>query len=415
MPRYAQLYEQVGESNDIGFLLETNPLAAALFLVSVARADLYGILPGEARDYRTRVCPAAAVPVEDVEVALQAMIERGMCTRYEANDRKYLYICSYHSYQQVRWDRTGRPSNPLPQDWVVPRTLVDSLDSEKRKTAAFYGLSVDLRPLPASSWSASGLTISGYISNKTGPGVVREYSGTSPGVLPGVLPTAAVSVSASVTAENDSETPSLASGSQLASELHPVLPAKGERDLAAGEKKVKDSDKARRAATLDKEIKKRSILAARLSKLTCSQQELFEELVAYHEEKKDGKPLTVSQQLGYLDIYRTNLEHHDPERVMHWVRESMARVDIDEPLRYAIGCVKREEEEAGGGNGGVKAGTGGNGNGSRLFPGGLGPWHTYEYEAMRLEEDAALKAGEYEKQGALATKMQAMRAKHEGG
>lgn len=62
MARYAQLYETVGESKDIGRLIETNPLAASLFMISLARADVYGILPADPWDFRTKVCPAAAVP-----------------------------------------------------------------------------------------------------------------------------------------------------------------------------------------------------------------------------------------------------------------------------------------------------------------------------------------------------------------
>ncbi len=41
MAHYAQVYESVGTSKDFAFLLEKHPLAAALFLASLPRADAY--------------------------------------------------------------------------------------------------------------------------------------------------------------------------------------------------------------------------------------------------------------------------------------------------------------------------------------------------------------------------------------
>ncbi len=205
MPHYAQLYEQVGESKDIGLLLETNPLAASLFVISLARADLYGILPGDPRDYRTRVCPAAAVPVAEVEKALAVLAELHMYLPYEANEKRYIYVMQYHAYQQVRWDRTGRPGTPLPRAWSVPHSLKEELTKEGEKTPAYFGLTNELAPLPESSWNSSGLTIRWRKSRQTGPGVVQESAGSSTGRLP--TSSVSASVSASTDSENDSALP----------------------------------------------------------------------------------------------------------------------------------------------------------------------------------------------------------------
>lgn len=195
MAKYAQLYETVGESKDMGRLLETNPLAASLFMISLARADVYGILPADPWDFRTKVCPAAAVPVGEVENALNLLCELGMYHRYKADERQLIYIMQYHSYQQVRWLRVGRPDQPLPDCWHVPDALKQEIRSDRRgnKLPEYFGLdSATMRPLPETAWTASGLQIKGRDDSRTTPGLLPDTSWTTP------------PISASASASNDS-------------------------------------------------------------------------------------------------------------------------------------------------------------------------------------------------------------------
>jgi len=127
--RYARLYSKAGESPEVGALLEENPLSVALFFLSVARADLYGILPAEPRRYRTLVAPSAALPVADVEAALADQEAAGWIRRYEDSDGKpLLHIVNYHAMQCVRWrNGVGPPEHELPEWWEPPEELLELL------------------------------------------------------------------------------------------------------------------------------------------------------------------------------------------------------------------------------------------------------------------------------------------------
>ena len=179
MAHYAVIYEQVGESGNVAELLETNPLAASLFLISLARADVYGILPGDPRDYRTRVCPAAALSLDKIQGALSDLERLGMYHLYDACGKKWAYIASYHEYQVVRWGRVGRPDNPLPQCWNTPSALTAELTrGGTGKLPEWFGLDGKSgKPLSEEAWNSSGLKVYGRDKSGSSPGVVRDQSG----------------------------------------------------------------------------------------------------------------------------------------------------------------------------------------------------------------------------------------------
>lgn len=126
MNRYAKLWHKSGESPDIGEALETNPLAVSLFCLSLPRADLYGILPGEARRYRAAVAPAAILTADVVEEAIQEQERRGWVVRYaDSAGETLLYIRHYHLYQEVRWrNGVGPPEHELPECWEPTRDFL---------------------------------------------------------------------------------------------------------------------------------------------------------------------------------------------------------------------------------------------------------------------------------------------------
>lgn len=138
--RYSRVCYQIGESPEIGELLETNPLAAALFPLAIARADLFGILPRERRRFRSRVCPAANLDLEAVEQALADLERLDLIRSYQDDDGKpLLQITNYHRHQVVRWGHgVGSPDEQLPHWWSTPVELQEWLDSGKcRKPEAW--------------------------------------------------------------------------------------------------------------------------------------------------------------------------------------------------------------------------------------------------------------------------------------
>lgn len=127
------MHSQTAENPDIGELLETCPLAAALFFLSWARCDLYGILPAEPRRYRSIVAPAAMLPPATVAEALDALEAHGFIRRYTTSDgTALLHILTYNKWQEVRWaNGVGPPENELPPWWEPPVEFLDWIVSDK--------------------------------------------------------------------------------------------------------------------------------------------------------------------------------------------------------------------------------------------------------------------------------------------
>ncbi len=127
MPRWAKLSERVGQDGVLCELAEENMLAALLFTWSLPAADVYGILPGDARQYHARVAPALSVSREAVQAAIDAQAQAGLVMSYEADGNRLIYIRNFHRHQDVKWKRVGSPEHPLPPDWRIPGKLRDLL------------------------------------------------------------------------------------------------------------------------------------------------------------------------------------------------------------------------------------------------------------------------------------------------
>jgi len=127
MPRWAKLSEAIAEDLTIGEMLSkpADARAALLFLMSLPRADLYGILPGNPRLFKARVCPVSYITEGTVEKALTLLVENGMLKSFTDEGQTYLLIANYHKYQVVRWNNwVGPPTVRLPDDWEPPAGLV---------------------------------------------------------------------------------------------------------------------------------------------------------------------------------------------------------------------------------------------------------------------------------------------------
>jgi len=134
VPRWAKLSVRVGQDARLCELAETNTLAALLFCWGLPAADLYGILPGDVREYASRVAPGLRVDDDEIAAAIDAQVEAGLLLRYEAGGKLLLYVCNYHKHQDVRWRRTGPPEYPLPAEWRIPRRLRELLENHSTDT-----------------------------------------------------------------------------------------------------------------------------------------------------------------------------------------------------------------------------------------------------------------------------------------
>lgn len=172
MTRWAKISERIGQDGRVCELAEQDPMAALLFTWSFVAADVYGILPGDPREYLARVAPALRIDIELAEAAIKAQENAGLIECYEGEDgRRLIYLPRYHRYQDVRWSRVGRPEQALPQSWTTPGPLLEWLRSDKcDKCPEDYGLTV---------------TETGHICVKRGNSrQLRDHSGSSPGPLP---------------------------------------------------------------------------------------------------------------------------------------------------------------------------------------------------------------------------------------
>ena len=138
MPRWVKLSENIAEDLTIADMLSNGAetRAALLFLMSLPRADLYGVLPGSPRLFKARVCPVARTGEKTIERALALLVDRGLVTPFINKGQQHLVITNYHKYQDVRWKNyVGPPKVKMPEDWQPPEQLITwlkTLEPEKR-------------------------------------------------------------------------------------------------------------------------------------------------------------------------------------------------------------------------------------------------------------------------------------------
>jgi hypothetical protein len=173
--RYAKLAHKVGDNPDIGDTLDDNPRAVALFLISLARCDVYGILPADPRRYKIAVVPGSELTAEPIAEALDEQERRGWIRRYtDSAGTDLLHILKYHEFQDVRWPRVGPPEHELPDWWQPPEALMEWLQTlaTGNNSAARRAWGVVLDRYCGTYETAEG--------SKPSPGVIRDKSGSSP-------------------------------------------------------------------------------------------------------------------------------------------------------------------------------------------------------------------------------------------
>lgn len=141
---FAKLAVGSGADEKLGLLAELSGLGGMMFLLSIAEAYPYGILPGSPRAYRAAVLPSAILCEQDVAQAINAQVEAGLIVRYEGDGRELVYVLNYHRYQDVAWSKVRPSPYPLPSQWRVPDALQTMIDagtlSRSKKQFGKYGV-----------------------------------------------------------------------------------------------------------------------------------------------------------------------------------------------------------------------------------------------------------------------------------
>ena len=125
MPKWAKLHERISASQQIADAYAANRDAPLLFMLMLPHADVYGILPGDARILRGRVCPLLPLTPKRIQAALESLHSVGLIVLYRDSEGKQLvWIRKWLDFQDVRWSRVGPPEYELPDDWEPPEELV---------------------------------------------------------------------------------------------------------------------------------------------------------------------------------------------------------------------------------------------------------------------------------------------------
>ena len=144
MPRaWAKIHRQAVNSPNLNKLLETEPLAEALYWRLLATCTPYGRSPATPETFKARVCPWTEVSIDQIARALDALEEYGLIRRYCSPPGTYLEIINWFEFQSFNWTFMDKPELPAPPDWQPPPDLLDFLDAQGDKpnvTPERYGI-----------------------------------------------------------------------------------------------------------------------------------------------------------------------------------------------------------------------------------------------------------------------------------
>ena len=132
---WVKLYSRIAESEDLADLHGKDPNAALLFLFSLPAAMPWGVLPGDARLFRAKVCPLLDLSLDSVKTALRLVVDSGLYQSYQDREGKQLlYVSAWGTYQDRQLERVGLPVYDFPPNWTPPKTLAKSIaDAAKGK------------------------------------------------------------------------------------------------------------------------------------------------------------------------------------------------------------------------------------------------------------------------------------------
>ena len=345
MADWVKLNAKLSLSEDFAEVANRDPLAAMLFLMGLAQAAPWGVLPAKPSVFRAKVCPLLDITLEQVGSSLGVLRDHSMITLYQdRSGRELLYYNSWLGNQDRRWDRTGEPEFDLPHDWQPSPEIISVIERFRAvggpQQPAVCRWREFLAPDPEAPQSSATPGVEAPNTYGT-PGLLpesvpemteqlRDHSRTTPGVVPPRGEESRV--------ENDSNTFVRIGENDAAdctSSLDPIE-----------EKRRQQAAKARRDA--DRIRQQTEQLDAALAALSQPDRTLLDTMLAGQEQAK-GKPLTLLQQKMQVDIYTRELAEHGPEC---W--RACCQVACEKGIytaEYARGCTKNWVRPGGNGNG----------------------------------------------------------------
>ncbi len=127
--------------------------ALLIFFMSLAHGGVYGLLPGNLRRFGALVCPLFGLTEAALQDRIDLLVKHEFYHTYEVDEKPFIWIRNYHHFQSARWDRVGKPEQPLPDEWVIPDDLArhiakQAVDQKDGKHPEEWGLrEVHLRGL----------------------------------------------------------------------------------------------------------------------------------------------------------------------------------------------------------------------------------------------------------------------------
>lgn len=127
--------------------------ALLIFFMSLPHGGVYGLLPGNLRRFGALVCPLFGLTEAALQDRIDLLVKHEFYHTYEVDEKPFIWIRNYHHFQSARWDRVGKPEQPLPDEWVIPDDLArhiakQAVDQKDGKHPEEWGLhEVHLRGL----------------------------------------------------------------------------------------------------------------------------------------------------------------------------------------------------------------------------------------------------------------------------
>lgn len=390
MNGWTKLHEKAAESVSLSEVLDEEPEAFALFMLMIAKAGVWGRFPGHPKLLKSRVAPLSdRLTAKRISELLTVLERYDLIVRYEVDGVAFICNRNHFIYNRKQaWHRIGKLEFPHPPGFIVPAELLQYLaDVEAGK----YG-----NKTLQNECAKMGLML---VKAK------QSLRDDSVGVLPGSSPWAVSTLQTldvrretpdvQTTDNNLPDSPPPTSSPQASERLY------GERDIDEEERKLQADIRSKKAEALDKEKQKRLILADKVSRLTECGKRLFEEIVEYETDRRGGKLLTTSQQIGTVDWVRDKVGAHGEDSVERFVKKAIA-AHVNDVTSYVSACFRGNVGQSNGASvGKPAAGTGGNRNSLVVDP--LGPWHDAEYDELCKSLKRAEEEKNYDEQQRLMT------------
>ena len=357
MKQWTKLRRDIIKSERMATLLESSPLAYALYMNAKAVCDDYGRIEASPRKFKGLVAPLSGIPIDAVAKAIEAMgnvfAEDGMplVNLYSVDGDRYMEIVGYNDVEETDWRNVSKPSFPEPDDWTPPKSLLTFFiryaPRDSRVTLERYGLRVTHFPEDQREIVKA---IIEHCKTQKSHNPKQSSARPSPDARPVVgrqtpdaRPSIGLALDVDVDVDNTSE--------RLLSEI-----ASGALDDVDLEKCVAHAEEEKKRLKLEKTqqdnervLHQQQRLDILLEGFSPQDRKYFDAMIAGQQEKRGGRPLTRLMLLEEAEIYQRELAEHGSECWQGCCAISFRQGVCS--MAYARGCVESWKTSHAGGNG----------------------------------------------------------------